>query len=267
MSDSKDLIFSHLCEEEAEADNPFVAQRCYCSGYDVFGDIVPRASYTEYLFLLFRGERPCPGQARALEILALALASPGPRDPSVHAAMSAGVGGSPAAAALMAALAAGAGSSGGAREVFLAMRLWQQCGNDLAAWQDALANPARATRLLAWPDIAHPPGFLPHHARAAQPAIQTLHAIASAFDGVASRWLYDRHNTLAESCGHGLALSGVAAAALHDLGFSPEEGEMLTLLLRLPGAAALALEQGKQGFRHFPFFSIHITNDPGPQAA
>jgi citrate synthase len=266
MSDSKDLIFSRLWGEEAEADNPFVARRCYCSGYDVYGDIVPRASYAEYLFLLFRGERPDRDQARAFEMLALALANPGSRDPSVHAAMAAGVGGSPAAAALMAALAAGAGSSGGAREVLLVMRLWQQCGYDLVAWHEALANPARPTRLPVWPDIDHPPGFLPHHAHAAQPALQTLQAVTTAFDGAASRWLFDRHATLSEACGHGLALPGVAAAVLHDLGFSPEEGEMLTLLLRLPGAAALTLEQGKRGFRHFPFFSIHIANDPGPQA-
>jgi citrate synthase len=58
-------------------------------------------------------------------------------------------------------------------------------------------------------------------------------------------------------------MTGVAAAAMIDLGFSPGEAEMLTLLLRLPGAAAHALEQGRQGFRRFPFFSIELENDPG----
>ena len=67
-------------------------------------------------------ERPLPHVARALEILTIALGNPGPRDPSVHAAMSAGVGGSPAAAALMAALAAGA-IVRRAREVLLAMEV------------------------------------------------------------------------------------------------------------------------------------------------
>jgi citrate synthase len=58
----------------------------------------------------------------------------------------------------------------------------------------------------------------------------------------------------------------VAAAALIDLAFSPEQGEMLYLLLRLPGAAVHALEQQGYGWRRFPFFanSLKLENDPGP---
>ncbi len=49
-------------------------------------------------------------------------------------------------------------------------------------------------------------------------------------------------------------MSGVAAAAFRDLGLNAEQGEMLYLLLRLPGAAAHALEQKQVGFKRFPFF-------------
>jgi citrate synthase len=59
-----------------------------------------------------------------------------------------------------------------------------------------------------------------------------------------------------------LALSGVAAAALADLGFTPEQGEMLHLLLRLPGAAAHALEQRHYGHKKFPFFALELEDDP-----
>jgi citrate synthase len=59
----------------------------------------------------------------------------------------------------------------------------------------------------------------------------------------------------------------VAAAALADIDFSASEGEMLALLLRLPGAAIHALEQGRQGFRQFPFFELDLENDPGPAFA
>ena len=37
-------------------------------------------------------------------------------------------------------------------------------------------------------------------------------------------------------------------------------------VLRLPGAAAHALEQQRQGFRQFPFFALDLQNDPGVAA-
>lgn len=264
MASSKDVIHSKLWQEESEPGDPFTATACYCSGYDVYGELLHKASYVDYLYLLFRRERPLPNVARALEILTIALGNPGPRDPSVHAAMSAGVGGSPAAAALMAALAAGAGSSGGAREVLLAMEVWTRCGCDLNAWQTAIASPPVATRQLVWPDIDHFPGFSPYARDASIPVRQTLEALADCLPDGCARWLLDHRQAIENLVGLSLAMPGVAAAALIDMGITPEAGEMLTLLLRLPGAAAHALEQGEMGFRRFPFFSLDISNDPGP---
>lgn len=265
MREPSELIHSRLWEEEAAAADPYTAEACHCSGYDVYGELLPQAGYGEYLYLLFRGERPSRQAARALEQLAVALANPGPRDPSVHAAMAAGVSGSPAAAALMAALASGAGASGGAREVRLALALWQRCGCDLAAWTAALAARPAVGRKSVWPDCEHPPGFAPYGKRCAQPVRQTLAALAATLGGERLDWLAAHRETLEAACGHPLALPGVAAAALADLGFTPAAGEMLTLLLRLPGAAVHALEQAESGFRRFPFFGIEIADDPGPR--
>ena len=60
-------------------------------------------------------------------------------------------------------------------------------------------------------------------------------------------------------------MTGVAAAALFDLGFTAEQAEMLFLLLRLPGAAAHALEQQALGWRKFPFIGsrVELEDDPG----
>lgn len=265
MSDA--ALTSRLWEEEAEEDNPFAARACYCSGYDVYGEILAGGTYVEYLFLLFRRERPTRRQARALEILATALANPGPRDPAVHAAMGAGVSGSPAAAALMSALAVGAGSSGGAREVLLAMERWQRCGTSLTAWETDLRDPPRPTRMEVWPDCKHPPGFAPYGTSTPLPVRQTLTALATCLEDGNTMWLATHRETLESLAALPLSMPGAAAAALADLGFSPTEGEMLTLLLRLPGAAAHALEQAESGFRHFPFFTLDILNDPGPAAA
>lgn len=265
-AENKDIIYSRLWEEEAADDDPFTAQACYCSGYDVYRDVLEQATYLEYLYLLFRGERPSPQCARALEILAIAVANPGPRDPSVHAAMCAGVGGSPAAAALMAALAAGAGVSGGAREVFLCMQLWTTCGDSPQAWRQALLAPSIGKKMEVWPEAEHPPGFTPYAKCCPAPVRQTLAALALHLDNGHIAWLHQHRDALENASGHPVAMTGVIAAALIDLGFAPSAGEMLTLLLRLPGAAAHALEQGENGFRRFPFFAINIANDPGPRA-
>ena len=62
-----------------------------------------------------------------------------------------------------------------------------------------------------------------------------------------------------------VGLSGVIATAFADLVMTPEQGDMLYLLLRLPGAAAHALEQKKYGWKKYPFFgpALKIQNDPG----
>lgn len=261
----RDVIHSTLWEEEAGAADPFTAEACYCSGYDVYGELLQGASYPEYLYLLFRGERPTPAQARALEILAIAIANPGPRDPSVHAAMCAGVGGSPAAAALMAALAAGAGVAGGAREVFLGMQNWARCATDIEAWRTLLGGwPApRPGKMQVWPEAQHPPGFAPYGKQLSLPVGQTLAALSPLLVGGCTAWLHDNRRQLEQLAGLPLAMPGLIAACLTDLDLRPEQGEMLTLLLRLPGAAAHALEQGEAGIKRFPFFAIDIANDPG----
>src|SRR3954470_7827712 len=139
-------IQSRIWLEEPEPNNAFTTRAAFCHGYDVYGEMVGNAGWVDMIYLLFKGEAPTRAQAAALEILAVALANPGPRDASVHAAMCAGVGGSPAAASLMAALAVGAGSLGGAREIFLAMEGWVACGRDFAAWKkrwaEAVPEPA-----------------------------------------------------------------------------------------------------------------------------
>ena len=265
MSDIErpDTILSSIWQEEPEPDNPFAAAACYCRGYDVYGDLLGKARYIEYVYLLFKGERPLPNAITALEILAVAIANPGLRDPSVHAAMAAGVGGSTAASALMAALAVGAGSYGGAREVFLALEAWKNHGMDRDRWCASLAARVSPTRMQVWPELEHPPGFDPYGVHCATPVRQTLTKLVWHIPAGRLAWLAQQQAVLEKAAGLPLAMTGIVAAALADLGFSAIEGEMLTLLLRLPGAAAHALEQGRQGFRQFPFFALDIENDPG----
>ncbi len=264
-------LHTRIWREEPEADNAFAPRAAYCHGYDVFGQMLGRASWADMLFLLFRGEAPSPTQARLLETLAVTLANPGPRDPMVHAAMCGGVGGSHAAASLMAALAVGAGQSGGAREVRLAMRAWADCdGLPAPAWPERLAR-CEAPAFLAfddagWPAQEHPAGFDPHGASTATTVQQALACLAGIQAETASTsrlsWLHANRLSVEAAAGLPLAMTGVAAAALADLGFDARQAEMLCLLLRLPGAAAHALEQADYGFKRFPYPEVHLEDDP-----
>jgi citrate synthase len=256
-----ECIHTRIWLEEPEPDNDFATKTAYCHGYDVYGEMLGNASWAEMIYLLFRGEAPTPQQAKLFEALAVALANPGPRDQSVHAAMCGGVGGSPAAACLMAALAVGAGHLSGGREIYLAMEAWKACGSDIESWTAKLSEKAD-NRASIWPRPQHPSGFEPHAFGASNIVRQTLQCLARLSPRKLLPWLESNREILEGAAKSPLALSGVAAAAFTDLYFTPEQGEMLYLLLRLPGAAAHALEQKHYGHKRFPFFRIELEDVP-----
>lgn len=262
----QEVIHTKIWREEPEPDNPFAAQKSFCAGYDVYGDLLGKASWIEYLYLLFKLEKPTKEQAKLLETIAVAIANPGIRDHSVRAAMNAGVGGSTSASALMAALAVGAGQYGGAREVFLVMQLWDECGQDIQKWKEALLNPVKEERADIWLPMEHPPGFDPNGVSCPTPILQTLEKLASLSKKNSNlHWLLENKSILESAIEIPLALTGVIATAFTDLKFTQEEGEMLFLILRLPGASVHSLEQKKHGWRKYPFFmdQVHLKDDPG----
>lgn len=253
-SKKKEQITTKIWREVAEDDNPFAAAACYCSGFDVYGDLLGKATYIEYLYLLFKLEPPEESQKNLLEGLAIALANPGPRDHSVRAAMNAGVGGSTHASALMASVAVGAGNLGGGREVYNAVQYWEHCGKDLSNWREMIKNPPTEERADVWQPMEHAPGFDPNGASCPTPVRQTLDYLVDVGCTESLIWLQQNRETLEVCAGAPLAMSGVAAAVFHDLAMTPDQSEMLFMLLRLPGAAVHALEQEGLGWRRYPFF-------------
>ncbi len=264
---TQENIHTKIWHEEAETDNPFLAKACYCSGYDVYGELLQKASWVEYLYLLFKLERPTDQQTKLLERLMIAVANPGPRDYSVRAAMAASVGGSTSASSLMAALGVGAGQYQGAHEVYLAMNYWAKCGCSLDEWYIYLELSTHKTGADIWPDIEHFPGFEPYGNTCSTIVQQTLIGLCDIYPEQRLGWLVKNRKALEKAAKRPLAMAGVTAAAFADLSFSPETGEMLYLLLRLPGAAAHALEQQMQ-WRQYPFFrnGLILRNDPGPKS-
>lgn len=269
MSTLKEVIHTNIWEEVAEPDNPFIAKECYCAGYDVYGDLLGNISWVEYLLLLFKQERPSREQVNILENLAVAIANPGPRDYSIRAAMNAGVGGSTAASCLIAALAAGAGQLGGAHEVAICMQLWSKCDDDIESWKSCLKEPYTAEISKIWGAIEHPPGFNPHGTKSINSVCQTLSLLTHFSRNGTLLFLSKNRSELESVANCPLSICGVAAAAFIDLGLSPSQGEMLYLVLRLPGAAVHSLEQQKNGWRRYPFFAdgLDLLDDPGPKSS
>lgn len=269
MSQSRLVYHTDIWHEEPEINNPFAARACYSHGYDVYNQIVPNATWAESLFLLFSGQRPSPKQAQLLEKLAVILAHTSMRDASVRAAMNSGVSGATHAASLMAALAVGAGQYGGSHEVALCVQLWQRCGNDLQQWQQQLLayQQPKSSHHVAdiWHDIQHPVGFDLHCPQCPATIKQSLALLAQLSEGQALAWLLSNQQALEQAVNASLATTGVMAAAFYDLGFNEHQAEMLFLMLRLPSAAVLALEQQQQGWHKFPFFGeqIQLSNDCG----
>lgn len=263
MPKSNFNYITKIWKEEAEEHDPFATKSSYCAGYNVYQDLLGKASWAEYLFLLFRLEKPAAQQTQLLESLATILANPGMRDHSVLAAMNAGVGGSTSAACLIAALGVGAGQLNGAHEVFLAMQYWEACSRDIQKWSQRIKNPILPEVADIWEPIEHFPGFNPNARQCATIIIDSLEYLSSlSSEESPLYWLWKNRSQLEFITGMPLNFSGVAAACLHELGFTPQQGEMLFLLLRLPGAAVHALEQSEYGWRKFPFYEGCLSLTP-----
>lgn len=261
---SDDVIKTRLWSEIPAVEDEFVAQKCLASGYDVYGDVLGQASWIEYLYLLFLHKAPTPPHVKLLNDLAVAIACLGPRDPAIQAAMTAAAAGSTAASSLIAAIAVGAGQLNGGRDVHDLMLIWPGNGNSLANWNESLTPKAGSYSI--WPERTHPPGFDPNSAICGEPLIKTLAHLSEILDAKHLRWLHAERVHLQNAAGMPLAFTAIAAATFLDLNLDAQQGEMLYLLLRLPGAATLAVEQHQRGWKDYPFHKnkLILTDDPGP---
>lgn len=120
-----DRTVTRIWQEEPLPENPYLAEKCRCHGYDIL-ELAKKRSFVDVLFLLFQGELPDPNQAQLLERLMIALVNPGPRHPATRASMNAAVGKANPAHILPTGLAVLSGAYLGGEEVSAAMRfLWK----------------------------------------------------------------------------------------------------------------------------------------------
>jgi citrate synthase len=248
--DFAERIATRIWQEEPDPENPYLALRCRCQGYDLF-DLMRECRFLDVLLLLFTGELPTKEQARLLELLMIALINPGPRHPASRAAMNAGAGRTDPAHILPISMSVLSGSHLGAHEVEMAMRflrrhLRRQPGQTAERLIGESQRPLKGDWHIA-------PGF------------------GSRYGGIDP---IPRHlaSTLVEQPGHGPALrwgaafaealvsesmgwlsTGVAAAVFLDLGCRPPAGAGLFQLLSAPGLLAHGIEMAGRPTTSLPF--------------
>ncbi|MEW5786997.1 MAG: citrate synthase [Pseudomonadota bacterium] len=237
---------TRLWLEQPAPGNPYLAERCYCHGYELDALMAGRR-FAEVFYLLFRGELPHPAQADLLERLMIALINPGPRHAATRAAMNAGIGRTRRPDILPIALAVQGGAHLGGEEVesamgFLAANLarppaetWQSA--DPSAPGDRRAAPGFGSRFGGIDPMA---ARLAGHLAAmpgAGPHLAWGQAAAAGLNPLGMGWLYP----------------GVAAAALLDLGFSRTQGAGLYQIFSAPGLLAHGLEMAGRPITAMPF--------------
>lgn len=238
-------IPTNIFYEDPAADNPYIAQTSYCHGYDVF-ELMAKRSYIDVVYLLFRGELPTAAQANLLQQLMIALINPGPRHPATRAAMNTGIGKTDPLHILPIASAVYAGEHAGAKEVENAMHFFAK--NFERAPQDVIRE-ATADGALKMD------GFGVRHGGIELMAVQLAGRLAAlSNDHKFLHWGQSVAQVL-QNGGVSWLTTGVAAAALLDLGFTPRAGACVFQLLGAPGLLAHGLEMAGKPILAMPFVS------------
>lgn len=222
-----------------------------CHGYDFFGDLLGRYSWTELVFLLLKGELPDKRETALLERIMTGIMNPGPKAWETNSAMAASVTQTPVGNMMMAGVAALQGRYNGGLCVESSMAMLRT-GMEAHAGGKGIGEVSAGLET-TFPDL---PGFglnrgkRDDRARAIMDSIKEdrLGGDGLDFAGILEVELSGKKNIW-------LTPQGVAAAVFLDLGFGASDGHGLYILSAMPGILAHGLEQRKKGYWNtFPFY-------------
>lgn len=245
-----DKITTRIWHEEPSPDNPYIAQRNLCHGYDL-SELMQSCTFIETVYLLLRGELPSRDEAHLLEALMIALINPGPRHPATRAAMSSAVSKTHVSHILPLSLSCLSGDHLGATEVENCMRFIK---GSLHADPETLIHSLRAQNPKPTEADWHiAPGFGSRFGGidlVPQKIADTLCGMAGADDAL--KW-----GSIFVKClfnyNLGWLTPGIAAAVFLDLGFHPRSGPGLFQIISSPGLLAHGLEFANKPITAMPF--------------
>lgn len=240
---------TRIWAETPSSDNPYIADKTYCHGYDLL-ELMDKRSFVDVFYLLFRGELPTKHDAQLLQALMIALINPGPRHPATRAAMNVGVGKTNPLHILPIASAVLGGDYCGGGDIEEAMRfLRKQHHTDPQQAAGIFMQARQHNEAEACPGFGEQFGGVDLMAKHIAQQLLTLPAA-----GDALRWGNQFASSL-EPQGIGWLTTGVAAAVFADLGFHPRTGGSLFQLLGAPGLVAHGLELANKPITAMPFVS------------
>lgn len=245
-------IPTEITLEEPSPENPFHTQDMFIFGYEHL-ELAEKRSFTDMIFLLFRGELPDDKQKILFEQLLKCLINPGPRHPATRAAMNTGIARTKLQHALPISLSVASGLYNGSEDVFNAMNFLnknihlnpEEIADEILAGSqfDAEENPLVA------------PGFGSFYGGADAYAKKLAVFLARFNEGgkyqVFASLLISHWQTKNPCIGW--LQSGLCAAILCDLGFHPRQGNVLFQIAMSPGLAAHAVEKSNKPVTDMPF--------------
>ena len=231
----------------AEVDDPERGPIHLCHGYDLFNDLLGRYSWLELTILHLKGELPEKKELKTLDLLFSCVINPGPKHHATQAAMTAAVTHTPVGNSLLTGLAVLEGRHHGALEVEEAMLLL----SDLTEREGPIDQQILDATLAKHLDL---PGYA---------------ELSSTQEKRTELMLQRVENCIGKSeCNHiqtarqvaslqqlQLSPTGLFAAGLADLGYTPRQGHGLFLIAAAPGILAHLLEQMEGNWRSYPFGS------------
>ncbi|MCI5208555.1 MAG: citrate synthase [Candidatus Electrothrix sp. ATG2] len=243
-------IVTRIWDEQPCADNPYLADRCRCHGYDML-ELLKKKSYIEILYLLFMGELPTPAQSELLESLFIAFINPGPRHPATRTAMNAGVGKTYSHNILPISIAILGGGHLGGEEVTGAMYFLRK--NQQTEPNNTLVDILAEAECPDEGDWHIVPGFGNRfNGIDPMPGKIANKLLSLPGSGKAIAW-GNKFASVLKPHGMGWLSTGVVAAVLCDLGFHPRAGAGLFQLLSGPGLLAHGLELANKPITAMPF--------------
>jgi citrate synthase len=244
-------ISTRIWAETPSQNNPYVAEHSFCHGYDIF-ELINKRSFLEVLYLLFNGDLPNKAQTQLLEALFIGLITPGPRHPATRAAMYTGIGKTDISHILPISLLTLGGHYLGGSEVIESMRFLNKHATKSA--KDVAHNLIMNSQRPNDGDWHIAPGFGSRFDSVdliATRLARTLFELPGS--GKVIEWGIDFAEHLEHECGCAWLNTGVAAAALSDLGFHPRTGAGLFQIMNAPGLLAHGLEMSNKPLTSMPF--------------
>ena len=217
-----------IAKEIANGENPYLADTIYFSGYEHL-ELMEKKSFTDIIFLLFKGELPSQEDAQLFNQLFIAFINPGLRHPGVQAAISTSVGKTMTEHVLPIALNVYSGEFDGQSKISNCIKFFRKSLNKSAVEISKNYEKNKA------------PGFSTLYGDADPYAEKLLHFFSHKYDRKILSWLKEFNDTR-KKIGDGITKPAVCAAILSELGFFPKQALPIMQLMAAPGLAAHGAE-------------------------